>query len=311
MTGALWLLAAGAVLYWSAMVIYIARALLRPPRRTYASAIARGLPGDPSELPTPLEARRWTFGWRGLDLPVWDIDCAEAGPVIIMTHGWASSRLGALRRIPHLAPLAGRIIAWDLPGHGEAPGRSALGAREAGALRALIADLRRQGERRPIVLYGSSLGAGVSIAAAAAEPAPKVALVIAEAPYCLAATPARAVLRARGVPPLGRLGPAMALAALASGTDPLWRGFDRARQASRLRCTLVVIHGGQDEICPLADGEAIARAAARGKLVVIEGAGHNDLWSPPHIEETARAVREALGQLQSRRSASDTACGAW
>lgn len=296
MTGFLALLATGAALYWSVVVLYIARSLRSPPRCTYASAIARGLPGDPSELPRPLDAHNWSFTWRNLSLPVWDIALDDRGPVIILTHGWANSRVGALPRIPPLAGAgAGRLIAWDMPGHGEAPGRATLGLREPGALEALVAEVRAQGERRPIVLYGWSLGAGVSIAAAAAGA--DTALVVAESPYRLPVTPAAAVMRERGVPPLGRLRPALALVALGAGADPLWRGFDRARLAARLPCPLLVIHGSRDTISPVSDGEAIARAAPRGRIVIIECAGHNDLWSEPYAESAAHAVREALEQL--------------
>src|SRR5690606_2429099 len=170
----------------------------------------------------------------------WDVPVSEGGPVVVMTHGWASSRLGALRRMPPLVEAgAGRLIAWDLPGHGEAPGASTLGLREPEALVALMEELRRQGERRPIVLYGWSMGAGISIAAAAGEARGEgalgadVAMVIAEAPYRLAVTPAAAVLRERGVPPLGRLRPALAVVGLRAGGGALggWRRFDRMELA--------------------------------------------------------------------------------
>ncbi|MFG0284070.1 MAG: alpha/beta fold hydrolase [Phycisphaerales bacterium JB039] len=298
MTGVLYLLAAGFVLYWAAIVFYIARTLTHPPRRTYARAIARGEPGDPSELSEPLPFQRWTLPWRAGDLPVWDIACPQDGPVVIFTHGWASSRLGALRRIGHIADCAGRIIAWDMPGHGEAPGRCAIGIREPGALVALVRELRRQGEQRPIVLQGSSLGAGVAIAAGAQLGA-DVALVIAEAPYRTPPVAVRGVLRERGVAPLGRARPAVALAGLLTSGDPLLRGFDRAGLAARLTCPLLVIHGTGDEISPIADGEAIARAARQGSLIAIEGAGHRDLWSDEHRSMTVRAIREALASIQS------------
>jgi pimeloyl-ACP methyl ester carboxylesterase len=298
MTGLLTLLALGAALYWGVVVTHIARTLRRPPRRTYASAVARGLPGDPSELARPLEARHWSFAWgrRGLRLPVWDVPVDDRGPVVILTHGWASSRIGALRRMEPLVDAgAGRLVAWDLPGHGEAPGASTLGIREPEALAALVDELRAQGEQRAIVLYGWSMGAGVSIAAAARGV--DAALVIAEAPYRLAVTPAAAVLRERGVPPLGRLRPALALVALVAGADPLWRGFDRVLLALRTGCPVLVIHGSRDAICPLADGREIARAAPRGRLVIVQGAGHRDLWSEPQAEVAGGAVREALEGL--------------
>src|ERR1051325_5442832 len=187
------LLLVGLLIAIIAMTAYTTFLLTHPPRRTYASALARGRPGEPGELdPGPRGKRSWkswTLQHRGLDLPVWDIEGDKPdGRVFILSHGWGDSRIGGLTRTPPLAQFASRVILWDMPGHGEARGTCSLGTREVGALQNLI---ERIGE--PVILYGWSLGAGVSIVAAAETSG--VAAVITEAPYCLPATPARNVLR--------------------------------------------------------------------------------------------------------------------
>jgi pimeloyl-ACP methyl ester carboxylesterase len=73
-----------------------------------------------------------------------------------------------------------------------------------------------------------------------------------------------------------------------------WRGFDRAVLAARVKCPLVVLHGDLDAVCPVADGEAIAQAAARGKLVVVRGGGHLDLWSEPAFTAQALGALDGL-----------------
>src|SRR4051794_37254269 len=91
--GLLTLLLVGLGLAILAVTWYTIYLLTRPPRRTYASALARSRPGDPGQLPPgPRGARKWSawkFEWGGLSLPVWDIEGdAPEGPVMILSHGW-------------------------------------------------------------------------------------------------------------------------------------------------------------------------------------------------------------------------------
>lgn len=275
--------------------IYI---LTHPPRRTYASAVARGKPADPSELPPPLGPRRferWTFQSRGLSFPAWDVaGDLPRGPTIILSHGWGDSRIGGLSRIPHLAPHASRLILWDLPGHGESPSTTSLGTREVDDLLALIQRVREP--NLEIILYGWSLGAGISIAAAAKgvnERTCRISAVIAEAPYRLAPTPARNVLREKSLPASWNIPPAFWLLGLDFGVGPRWQRkgpFDRAALAARLTCPLLVLHGDQDTICPIDDGKAIAEAAPSATLAIIKNAGHQGLFTDESLAPQSRAA---------------------
>jgi len=292
------LLAVGLAWVWIAAIAAVAWMLSHPPRRTYAWAVARGLPGDPRELSAPLAFESWTFEFRGLMLPVWEIAGGDpSGPCIIITPGWGDSRVGALVRVPALAPHASRLILWDPPGLGDAPGTCRLGTREARALAALVTHARDGDPRTPVVLYGWSLGAGVSIEVAAGLDG--IAGVIAESPYRLASTPARNVLIARGMPWRMVLPPAMAL------LWTLWTGrprdprFDRARHAARVPCPILVLHGELDAVAPIADGREIAAAAPNARLECIAGAGHNNLWTD-YAARSAAAVREFLTSLAAR-----------
>jgi len=297
------------MLLFAGVTIATMRMLTRPPRRTYASALASGKPGDPSELPVPSSHpnhtwswKQWTFRTRGLELPVWEIEGLDAtGPTIILTHGWGDSRVGALARISSLAPIASRLIAWDMPGHGDAPGTCSLGTNEVEALSNLIEQLAGS-TRTPVVLYGWSLGAGVSIATAASPSAnatTRISAVVAENPYRLARTPAANVLR------LARLPNTVALRASLWLLDRLGlapgltrRNFDREDHATRLAVPLLVIHGEDDNVCPVTDGTEIAAAASKGSISVIPGAGHHGLWTgaatQPVVFEAVRAFLQTL-----------------
>lgn len=296
------------LLAWLGGVLTVHRILTRPPRRTYASAVARNRPGDPSELNPSRTFESWTFATRGLTLPVWDIAGDNpAGPIAILSHGWGDSRLGALTRLPLLLPHCSRLIAWDMPAHGEAPGTSTLGTHEVADLLALIEHVK---PTRPLILFGWSLGAGVSIAAAASMNSPTlragsapdsrplgILAVVAEAPYRLPVTPAHNMLGALRWPRIGLLAPALLLASLRAPLLGRPREFDRASLAASLPCALLILHPRDDEICPLADAQAIAAAAQHpaSRLEAISGAFHNDLWhSPARLAQGESAIRALL-----------------
>lgn len=283
--GMLPVLVLGLGLYVGVLTLFTYHRLTRPPRRTYAWAVAKGLPGDPGELAKPRRFERFEFSRDGTTLVGWSIDGdAPRGPVVVLTHGWADSKVGGLGRVEAVLPLASRVVAWDLRGHGESGGTSTLGLQEKDDLLALIGTLE---EGTPIVLFGWSLGAGVSIAAAAESE--RVAGVIAESPYRLAETPASNVLNARSMPWRVNLPLALRLVGSTAG----WRGFDRAEVAERLRVPLLVLHGEADLVSPMEDGRAIA-AAGRGEFVPLK-AGHNDVWSGESRRSAEDAVRAFLG----------------
>lgn len=307
MLGLLTILAYGLLLTIAAATWWTMRRLRRPPRRTYASAVARSLPGDPSELPTPRSFETWmarcAFRKRDIDFVVWDIegDDPEA-PVIICTPGWGDSRIGALPRLDALAPVASRIIAWDPPGLGESPGLCELGTREHRAIQCMMDQLSSEAQARGVVLYGWSLGAGVSIVGAdvLANDA-RIRAVIAEAPYRLPWTPARNVIRNAGMP-WAINGPiAFGLLGVQLGVGPRWRGFDRAERARRISQPLLVIHGTQDDVCPVEDGRSIAKNASHGMFMPIEGAHHNDLWTDERFApQCAGAIQDFIRSVQIR-----------
>ena len=310
------LLAAGLGASLAAGAVHTARVLTRPPRRTFSWAVSRSLPSSPAELRSPERPdgypfETWAFRSRGLDLPVWDIRGDDpAGPTIIFTHGWGDSRITSLPRVPHLVNLCSRLLLWDLPGHGDSPGRCSLGASETDDLLALIDHIAGP-DSAPAILHGFSLGAGISIDAAVRNTAPPggIAAVVAEAPYRIPIVPARNVLRAAGLPWRLTLPPAMAWAGLRSGHGLSWiterygTRFDRARLAADLPVPLLVLCGDLDAVSPPDDARAIAAAAPHSTLELIPGAAHLNLWTDPaHAQRCAAAVRRFLARAAATSS---------
>ncbi len=301
MTGFVLILLAGLLVVFAWGVAFTMHRLRSPRRRTYASAIAQGMPGDPSELSTPLSFKSWTLEHTPsnnamLRCPVWEITGARNdGPVVILAPGWGDSRIGALARLEAIAPVASRIIAIDTPGLGEADGLCGLGVTEPAILRSLIERaIPEQIER--VILMGWSLGGGAVIQAASElSDDDRIAGVIAESPSRLTITPARNVMRAARLPYRLNLPLAYALLGLRLGIGYRWRGFDRAERAAQVTAPLLILHGEADEVCPIADGRDIADAAPSGHLETIPTASHNDLWTDPrHRARSIQIVRDFI-----------------
>lgn len=169
-----------------------------------------------------------------------------------------------------------------------------LGASEREDLERVISEAGGSGT----VLFGWSMGGGISLEAWACA---GVAGVIAEAPYRTAFSPARNVLRGRGMPWRATLWPALVMVGAMGGRGPGWmlRGarFDRVRVAHGLGVPLLVLHGDSDSVSPPDEGRAIAEAGG-GAFVAIPGGTHNGLWADERTrEEAGRAVASFLCRI--------------
>lgn len=318
--GLLILLGLGLAIGWVLLVGYTAWMLTHPPRRSYAWAVARSLPGSPDELrrpgaPVESEAARirfaeWTFRSRGRELPVWEIEGDRAdGPVMIITHGWADSRTVMLAsgRVPALMPMVSKLVLWDMPGHGDAPGVCSLGGGETRDLAELVERVAGGESARRVVLVGFSLGAAVTLRAYSRQLVPRVAscALVLEAPYIAPEVPARNVLRMRGLPWRSNLWAGLTLAGLISGHGLAGRprrAWTRPPFPWLMGPTLdvptLIVQGTQDTVTPVDDSRAIAAAMPRARLVLIEGGRHTTLWNDPATAPaTTSAVQEFLASL--------------
>ena len=296
--GLIQLLTIGAIGFWIITVLYTAWSLLHPPKRTYAWALHRGVPGDPSELDTPLEFETISITSNNRKLHAWCIKGLNpAGPRLVLIHGWGSSSIGALKRIPHLADCASQIITLDLPGHGDSDGTSQMGTSEHNDLDILLSTLdETMSQPGPTIVYGWSMGAGIALRFARDfGQTHQVTKVIAESPYIHAITPARNVIKLRGLPTKLNLKPAIALIGLLKRVGPSWTGFPRDQIASTLPVPLLLIHGTIDPVCPLNDAQSIRSAAPDAKLIEINEAGHNNIWTVPEFTgQAATAIDELI-----------------
>lgn len=283
------LLLAGVAIHTGVLTVFTALRLTHPPRRSTGWAVARGLPTDPSELIPPLPFESAQFVRAGRTMPVWRVRGGDpAGPLVVLVHGWGGSRVEGLRRLAEIAPSCRELLAWDLPGQGEAGGVCTLGAYERRDLCSLVEDA---GE--PAVLFGWSLGAEICLRAAPALAGRGLlAGLLLEAPFRRGYEPAKGVLEGAGYPRLLNLPPALAAVGIAVGEGPgfRWRDVLSEIGSGWPGVPTLVLHGDADSVSPPGDGRSIA-ADLGGRFVGLPGGGHDDLWKR---EETAAAcAREA------------------
>lgn len=255
--------------------------MTHPQRRTYANALAHDQPTDPADLELAAETVEFNFD-DGTMSPGWVIEGKKTnGPTVIFTHGWSDSRYGALIRVPLLAEYASRVVVYDMRGHGDSSAkRCGLSIRET---QDLLAIMDRVDNGGAMMLWGSSMGAGITIAAAGAEclavkrgeQRKRLAGVVAEGPFRFPTEAAAKHLWIRRCPP-------QPLAWLAAKHFAFWQGetrasFDRANHAANITTPLLIMHGSDDEICPLTSSIKIADAAPDCELVEFEGAIHENL----------------------------------
>lgn len=167
------------------------------------------------------------------------------------------------------------VLSPDYPGYGNSAGNPSEGA-IARVADAAIAWLRERPANAPIVVMGQSLGAGVAAAAACRHRETVSGLIL--------------------------LSPFTSLAAAARAHYPGWlvglalrERYDSAAVLGRFGKPVLVIHGEDDEVIPVAQGRALAEAAgSSARFVGVPGARHNDLTDSPRAWDE---VREFLGAI--------------
>lgn len=272
--------------------------LKHPPRKTYASALARDLPTSPAEIGMTFVEQTFTFS-DNTQTPVWRIEGdGPADTAMIVTHGFGDSRYGALTWLSAIKQVAGLIIVYDARAHGESTARRAgITATERDDLIELIEGLDLPPR---VVLFGYSMGAVISISAAGALPEhlrSRVVGVIADGPYRKPMEPVIGHLRQSRYP-------AYPMVWLVDAHIWFWLNkytpFDRAQQAAAMTCPLLVLHGTADTICKYTSAQEIAAATPHGELITFDDGGHLDLASrwPERYSDAVTRFTESIQHEQ-------------
>jgi alpha-beta hydrolase superfamily lysophospholipase len=303
------LLLAGAV-GWAGVVWAYARSMVRPPRMTDARAMRRLNRLSPGDLAMPFEDLRFDIRDSATGEPItlraWWMPAGRASErCVILLHGYADAKVGAIAWAPMWRGLGFHVLALDLRAHGDSGGRyCTAGVREAEDLE-VLSDLRaaRPRETEKVVLFGISYGAAV--AAGVATRREDVDAIVLESPYSdfrSAATRHGELMLAPGATFRAA---AFRLAECLAGVR--FGEMRTPRLLAAAKCPWLVIHGDADRLMPpeeIATFRDLATGPTRQHHLVA-GAGHNRAMETDPVGYAARIERFLMdaGIVETNRDA--------
>jgi alpha-beta hydrolase superfamily lysophospholipase len=267
-----------------------------------------------------MERRDLTFSVGGASCAAWLYPAAgefAETPAVVMAHGLSGTRRDRLGAFAERFAAAGfSALVFDHRGFGDSGGEPDLfdPRRQLEDWRAAIAFARSLPEidGARIATFGSSMGGGNALAAAAGDP--DVAAAISQVPFLDIVTQAHrasprvsartfaAAVRGRHLPAVGQSDePALINApggeegwrrVVSIGEDSLWRNrvssrwllgrpYRPVRHAAKLHCPWLVCVGEADRVAKPGPAIAAARRAPRGELRTYPGVDHFDIYDGP------------------------------
>ncbi|QOV92127.1 alpha/beta hydrolase [Humisphaera borealis] len=269
------MLAAGGLLLL-AVVHLMARALTRPPRMTDGKAMHILLRLTPKDVglrfePTTFEVRDVIADGK-LKLAAWWMAADEASQkTVVVVHGYADAKVGALAWAPVWHELGFNILAVDLRAHGDSEGVLCTGGfAERHDLEQVVHQLvaGKPQETRTLMLFGVSLGAAAVAGTAAllapidgpAAAPPLLAGVVLESPFADFRSASMAHFDLLGLP-----GGRIAWLALRHAERLTSARFDDVRPVDligRIGCPLLVLAASNDAYLDAEESADIERAVA-------------------------------------------------
>lgn len=145
------------------------------PVRTHSDIDIKNLPGHPVVLAFSVTGEGQRDGWFFPGL--------KAAPAIILCPPYESTRAELLTLASSLQDQQYNVFVFDFSAHGSAAGRSTLGFKEVGELRAAIDAVVNRGDvdGNHIGLWGVDMGAYVALSEAVNDR--RIAAIVAESPY--------------------------------------------------------------------------------------------------------------------------------
>ncbi len=205
------------------------------------------------------EEEVWVTTADNVRLHGWFFEAAEPKAALLFFHGNAGNISGRLPKAKEWVERGVSVLLIDYRGYGRSEGKIQKGidlvSDAEAALQWLEAEKKVPAEQ--IVLYGESIGSYPAIELAKKK---KFAGVVLEAPFSSLRELART--HYAWVP------------------EFLLNDFrmENEEAISEVKAPVFVLHGNQDEICPVEMGERLYDGAPAPKeLYVVQGGGHNDL----------------------------------
>jgi len=237
-----------------------ASALLHPARRPVE--VAPKIPFRQLNVKNgDVELRGWAFPARG-----------TTRGAIVYLHGSGDNRVSGLGIAERFTATGFEVIAYDSRAHGASTGEHCTyGFYEKGDLKRVLDTVTQ----RPIVLFGTSLGAAVALQAAAEDP--RISGVIGVATF----SDLRTVAEERAPPFAGSANVAEAFRIAERQAAFRVADVSPVRAAERIHVPVLLIHGEQDRDTPPSHSQRV-HAALRGdkRLILAAESGHFNVITP-------------------------------
>jgi hypothetical protein len=211
----------------------------------------------------------------GETIITWYGPAAADRPTLLYFHGNAGNLANRSERVRKYLARGIGVFILSYRGYSGSTGRPSEPNNVADAKLAYKALIAEGVAPDDIILYGESLGSGVAVQVAAEKP---VGGIILDAPYT------SIVDVAAGAYPFFPVRPF------------LFDRYETLKHLSALSAPLLVIHGEEDEVIPVAMGRAVyAAAKAPKEIVTFPGAGHSDHHLFGSGEEVFRWIDNVSG----------------
>lgn len=216
-------------------------------------------------------ATRFRIPWGAETLPAWSWG---KGPTVLLVHGWEGrgSQLGAF--VEPLVEMGYRVVTFDSPGHGDAPGRHATVVEIAGAVSAALAEL---GPVHAIIAHSVGGPATTYALSRTVGHPPRVAFI---APPTSALRFTKAFASTLGLAEDARL---RLVARLEERYGIPLTELEATRHAPRMTSQLLVVHDHDDREVPFEAGATLADHWPGSRLVATRGLGHRRILRAPQV----------------------------
>jgi alpha-beta hydrolase superfamily lysophospholipase len=252
------------IAWGAAAIVFMALTLLRPRRMSDARAILELHRLSPADLGLEFEDIWFSViderSGKKLRMAGWWIGNTQAaGKCAIIVHGYSDAKVGGIAWAPLLRSLGFAILAIDLRAHGESEGvYSTAGYWERHDLNQIIDQIKaaRPRECEKVLLFGVSLGAAVSAAAALSRD--DLWAVVLESPFSTYRSAVTAMADRMGAPGMFFQRRAYRLAQWLAGCD--FAAGQPIDTIPKIPFPLMVIQSGDDPLVSAEDRAELRRA---------------------------------------------------
>lgn len=242
-------------------------------------------------------------GAHGTRVEFWTIPAQPAHGTVLLFHGYAGAKDSLLAPARAFVQEGFRCVLVDFHGSGGSAGSdTTIGWDEAEDVAAVFQFVQASTRGKPVLLYGSSMGAAAILRAVAAFGVAPSGLIL-ECPFDRLLTTVQNRFRLLGVPSF----PAAQLLVFWGGRQAGFNGFSHnpVDYARAVKCPVLLMNGDQDQRARLEDARAVFDALPdRKRMKVFAGLGHESyLAAQPEIwkAEVHTFLQEQLSSPANKR----------